>query len=55
MFKRFKDAVRSFFCNVMDWHSPGVNVVSCGILTDSCCKYCGKRITMDSQGNWYSY
>lgn len=52
---KFKQMFRSFLCNVMGWHSPGRTVTTFGIIQESKCKYCGKRIMQDSQGNWFSF
>lgn len=52
---KFKQMFRSFLCNVMGWHSPGRTVTTFGIIQESKCKYCGRRIMLDSQGNWFSF
>ena len=48
MFKRF-------YHDFMEWHLPDENIPSHydGCSIHSKCKYCGKDITQDSQGNWY--
>jgi hypothetical protein len=42
-----------FFHDILGWHSPikmrGFN----GASFTSTCKYCGKKIMQDSQGNWF--
>ena len=42
-----------FFDRILGWHKPVDKVERCGPLNISTCKYCGKRITQDSQGNWF--
>ena len=38
----------------LGWHSPGANARrAAGINTRSTCRYCGKSILRDSQGNWF--
>lgn len=44
---------RKFLCNVMGWHKPSDNITSDGVNFISTCRYCGKRILQDSQGNWF--
>ena len=43
-----------FFHNVMEWHLPDdkpQEFNGCSFHTH--CKFCGKEIEQDSQGNWY--
>ena len=45
---------RHFRCNIMGWHNGKGN----GIGFDGCsftatCSICGKKVLMDSQGNWF--
>ena len=43
-----------FFHNVMEWHLPDdkpQEFNGCNIHAH--CRFCGKRIMQDSQGNWY--
>ena len=44
-----------FFHNVMGWHKPKEDEEEGfdGCSFTSHCKYCGKEIMQDSQGNWY--
>ncbi len=48
--------LRKFLCSVLGWHkvdmtAEGFNGVSCV----EHCKYCGKRVMSDSQGNGCEY
>ena len=45
--------LRKFLCNVLGWHKPSDCINKYEILTFSKCKYCGKQIIKDSQGNWF--
>lgn len=36
---------RWFYHDILEWHLPNDNL--------SVCKFCGKDIQQDSQGNWY--
>lgn len=50
-FKPFK----RIFHDVLGWHEPIDNEIEfygCGY--SSHCKYCGKEILQDSQGNWFA-
>ena len=43
-----------FYHNILNWHLPDdepQEFDGCNIHTH--CKYCGKEIIQDSQGNWY--
>lgn len=42
-----------FFDRILGWHKPVDKVEQCGPSNISTCKYCGKRIMQDSQGNWF--
>lgn len=42
-----------FYHDVMKWHMPVWEKTSDGLNTCSKCKYCGKDIMQDSQGNWF--
>lgn len=44
--------LRRFLCNVLGWHKPTYWVAK-GFNTYSYCRYCGKEIMQDSQGNWF--
>lgn len=45
------------FHKLLGWHWPDLDkpVRIDGILISAHCKFCGKEIQMDSQGNWYTY
>ena len=46
---------KSYFHDVLKWHRPDENTpIWCDGCSDHCvCKYCGKEIMQDSQGNWF--
>jgi hypothetical protein len=46
--------IRRFMCNVLGWHRPDKTIKVCGINRISKCKYCGREIMKDSQGNWFA-
>lgn len=39
--------------DMFGWHKPTEFIYKEGINTISTCKYCGKKIIQDSQGNWF--
>ena len=39
--------------DVMEWHMPTESQGFDGCSFTSTCKYCGKEIMQDSQGNWF--
>lgn len=42
------------FCdNIMGWHIPDESSTFDGLSIHSHCKFCGKEIMQDSQGNWF--
>ena len=43
---------KTLFDGVFGWHKPSKEYKTDGISIQSTCKYCGKRIEQDSQGNW---
>lgn len=48
--------LRKFLCNVLGWHKA--DMIAEGFDGVNCkehCKYCGKRVMLDSQGNWFEY
>lgn len=47
--------LRKFLCNVLGWHKPASNIRFNGCSLNSTCKYCGKEIMQDSQGNWFDF
>ena len=46
---------KGLFHDVFEWHEPDSNTTmwSDGCSTHCKCKYCGKDIMQDSQGNWF--
>lgn len=42
-----------FYHDVLGWHKPIDKEWFDGCNTHSHCKYCGKEIMQDSQGNWF--
>lgn len=44
---------RRFLHNFMGWHEPCDRMGFDGISFTSVCKYCGKSILMDSNGDWF--
>ena len=44
---------RWLFHNLLGWHKPIKKKTFKGINIISKCKYCGKEIAQDSQGNWF--
>lgn len=47
--------LKVFFHNVLGWHQPKSEskFTFDGCSTHCTCKYCGKDIMQDSQGNWF--
>lgn len=45
--------IRYFLCRCFGWHKPEEKVAFDGCTWHSKCKYCGKEIMEDSQGNWF--
>lgn len=44
---------KKFYHDILKWHKPN-NIRSFdGCSCHSTCKYCGKEIMQDSQGNWF--
>lgn len=41
------------FHNLLGWHKPIKEKTFRGINIISKCRYCGKEIAQDSQGNWF--
>ena len=41
------------FHDVLGWHMPNNFYNFDGVNLSSRCKYCGKEIMQDSQGNWF--
>ncbi len=46
-------AGRKLFCEMFGWHKPGKIRRTGRDNVRSKCKYCGKKILRDSQGNWF--
>ena len=44
---------KGFYHDVLGWHKPTDEKEFDGYNTHSHCKYCGKGIMQDSQGNWF--
>lgn len=44
---------RLFLHKVFGWHAPSKKIGFDGCSLTSTCKYCGKEIMKDSQGNWF--
>ena len=42
-----------FYHNVLEWHLPNEEQRFDGCSIHSTCKFCGKEIMQDSQGNWF--
>lgn len=51
--------IRRWMCEKLGWHKPKSGTEHyhpndpLTFLLFAECKYCGRRITRDSQGNWY--
>ena len=44
---------KRLFHDKLKWHEPTDEIGYDGVSYKSTCKYCGKKILMDSQGNWF--
>lgn len=54
MAKKYRKLFRhKFLCGILGWHKPTKTISVRGINLESTCKYCGKFIMQDSQGNWF--
>lgn len=42
-----------YYHNILDWHQPSDKETFDGCSFHCKCKYCGKEIMQDSQGNWF--
>jgi len=42
-----------FYHDILEWHQPNNKEGFDGCSYHSICKYCGKEIMQDSQGNWF--
>ena len=47
------DTFKKFYHDMLMWHKPNGKIRLEGILLMSKCKFCGKDIMQDSQGNWF--
>ena len=43
-----------FFHRVFGWHWPAKERTFDGCSIGSQCRYCGRKILLDSQGNWFA-
>lgn len=51
----FEKLFKGFFHDILKWHQPdSSNKTFDGCSIGSVCKYCGKKILLDSQGNWFA-
>ena len=50
---KLKNKLEKFLCYALGWHKPNDTMVFDGVSWGSTCKYCGKAIMQDSQGNWF--
>jgi len=46
---------RKILCDVLGWHKPNKKITLCGINSKFICKYCVRKIMLDSQGNWFNF
>ena len=44
-----------WYHDILHWHEPDQSIIYKGLNTHSKCKYCGKHIMQDSQGNWFEW
>ena len=44
---------KQFYHNILEWHLPNEEQGFDGCSFHSTCKFCGKEIMQDSQGNWF--
>lgn len=51
----FTEFGKLFYHDILGWHMPdrSVDKTFDGCSVHSKCKYCGKDIMQDSQGNWF--
>ena len=43
-----------FYHDILEWHEPDNSPQwSDGMSSHAICKYCGREIMQDSQGNWF--
>ena len=45
---------KKFYHNFMHWHQPSERQFFDGCSFHTKCKWCGKEIMQDSQGNWFA-
>lgn len=53
-FHPFK-AMTWFYHGLLGWHKPDGKMSFDGANICSRCRFCGKKIMQDSQGNWFTY
>ena len=46
---------KHWYHDILEWHEPDQSIIYKGLNTHSKCKYCGKHIMQDSQGNWFEW
>ena len=46
---------KHWYHDILHWHEPDQSIIYKGLNTHSKCKYCGKHIMQDSQGNWFEW
>lgn len=46
---------KKIYHDILHWHEPDQSIIYKGLNTHSKCKYCGKHIMQDSQGNWFEW
>lgn len=48
---------KSIYHDILGWHKPNdcKNIWNDGCSFHCTCKYCGKEIMQDSQGNWFTF
>lgn len=46
-------ALTWFYHDIMGWHKPDTKIGYDGTSFTAKCRFCGKEILQDSQGNWF--
>lgn len=44
-----------FYHGILGWHKPDKTQYNDGCSFHSHCRFCGKEIMKDSQGNWFTF
>jgi hypothetical protein len=53
--EKLRIRIDHWMCDTMDWHRPhSMDVGFDGASAHSNCKYCGRKVLQDSQGNWFA-